>query len=63
MKNTKIIILISMILLSAPTVIGNEKDKSFDYQCKADRISFLNNTPSDLQQKQKEAILKSIAVR
>ena len=60
MKRTKIIILISMLLLSAPTVIGNEKDQSFDYQCKADRISFLNNTPSDLQQKQKEAILKSI---
>ena len=60
MKSTKIIILISMLLLSAPTVIGNEKDLSFDNQCKAERKLFLNNMPSDLQQKQKEAILKSI---
>ena len=60
MKSTKIIILISMLLLSAPTVIGNEKDKSFDNQCKTERKIFLNNMPSDLQQKQKEAILKAI---
>ena len=52
--------LLATLLFINPTYGADKTDKTFNKQCKTERISFLKSTPEGLQQKQKEAILKAI---
>ena len=52
--------LLATLLFINPTYGADTTEKTFNKQCKTERISFLKSTPEGLQQKQKEAILKAI---
>lgn len=52
--------LLATLLFINPTYGADTTEKTFNKQCKTERISFLKSTPAGLQQKQKEAILKAI---
>lgn len=52
--------LLATLLFINSTYGADTTEKTFNKQCKTERISFLKSTPEGLQQKQKEAILKAI---
>ena len=52
--------LLATLLFITPSYGADSTGKTFNKQCRTERISFLKSTPEGLQQKQKEAILKAI---